>query len=85
MEIKYKDPGVFRFEVGPDDDDEERCTYIHRVCTHPSIKFGGSSLGRCTNKKLPGMTACYIHADRDAMAMRIRLYAYEIRKLVGKI
>ena len=86
MEIEYRDPETFRFEVGPnDDDDEERCTYIRRVNTHPTVKIGGVFVGRCKNKALPGMTVCYVHANRNGMAFAIRMFADKVRKLGGKI
>lgn len=50
----------------------DKCTYVHRVSVHPSIKVGGASLGRCENDTLPGMTVCWEHADREAMAYHIR-------------
>ena len=85
MEIKYQDNEVFYFEVGPDDGDEERCSHIPRGRVHPSVKIGGVSMGRCKNKALPGMDVCYIHANRDGMALAIRMYADKIKKLGGKI
>ena len=49
------------------------------------LKIGGVSMGRCKNKALPGMDVCYIHANRDGMALAIRMYADKIKKLGGKI
>lgn len=85
MEIRYQDPEVFHFEIGPEDGDEERCQYIHRVGIHPSVKIGGAGIGRCKNKALPGMTVCYIHANRDGMALAIRMLAVKIKKLGGEV
>lgn len=72
MIIKTKDEEVYEFEIGPDDENPNRCEYIHRVSVHPSIKIGGASLGRCKNRALPGMRFCYIHSTREAMAYIIR-------------
>jgi hypothetical protein len=83
MEIKTEDG--YEFEIGPDDDREGRCKYVHRVGVHPSIKVGGPSIGRCTNDALPGMRMCYMHASREAMSMAIRMYAKKIEELGGKI
>lgn len=85
MEIEYRDLEVFRYETGRDDGDEERCTYVSRASLHPSVKIGGASFGRCKNDVLPGMLMCYIHANRGAMAMAIRMYADKVKKLGGKI
>jgi hypothetical protein len=79
-QIKMRDECVYEFETGPDDGREDRCEYVHRVSVHQSIKFGGASVGRCTNTALPGMCMCYIHAPREAMAMVIRLYAVKVNK-----
>lgn len=83
-EIKYQDPEIFYFEVAPDDKDEERCGYITRINVHSSVKIGGVSLGRCTNRCLPGMNVCYIHASRNALEYAIKMYYVECEKLRNK-
>ena len=64
---------------------DNQCSYINRVAIHESIKVGGASLGRCENECLPGMTVCYLHATREAMAYAIKLYAKKIKELGGKL
>lgn len=80
--IEYQDPEVFEFEIAPENNDEkQRCSYRLQLKIHSSIACGGPSIGRCTNKSLPGMTVCYIHANRDALAMCIRFQETKIREL----
>ena len=61
-----------RFHHEKEEQMTEKCNHITRVSVHPSVRVGGASLGRCENEALPGMTVCYLHADREAMAYQIR-------------
>lgn len=49
-------------------------------CDH-SPTTSGVSMGQCERKALPGMTACYEHANRGALALMIRQQAREIERL----
>lgn len=56
------------------------CDHIDRVAVHPSIKFGGASIGKCEREVLPGMTCCAQHATREALGYWIRELAKRLAK-----
>jgi hypothetical protein len=86
---RYQDPKIYRHSIVPityDDETQEEIESLSELCEwemtsaplHPSVKIGAHiALGRCGNKALPGMIYCYIHSDREAMAMQIRRYYEE--------
>lgn len=63
----------------------KQCCHIYRASLHPSIKIGGASLGRCEHEALPGMTVCWKHAEREAMAFWIDTLAKRVLALGGEI
>jgi len=57
------------------------CSHVNRVSVHPSIRIGGTTIGRCSRPCLPRMTVCYEHATREALAYLIRSLHSELEEV----
>lgn len=64
--------------------EDERCMWVERVGVHRSVVIGGVSLGRCKNKRFPGMVYCFEHTNKEALSYMVRTLLADFEKETGR-